>query len=128
MRAGPSTGMPTKTEQGDLLLAMFGRHGESPIPIVAAASPSDCFEVAFEAARIAIAYRTPVILLSDTFLQNSSEPWRLPAVDGLPAIDPDLASSDGTVFTPLRARREAGAAVGDPRHEGAGAPDRRSRA
>jgi 2-oxoglutarate ferredoxin oxidoreductase subunit alpha len=100
MRAGPSTGMPTKTEQGDLLLAMFGRHGESPLPIIAAASPADCFEVAFEAARIAIAYRTPVMLLSDTFLQNSSEPWRLPDVADLPAIDPDLAAADGAPFTP----------------------------
>ena len=75
-RAGPSTGMPTKTEQTDLLAAMFGRHGESPIPIVAASTPSDCFEAAMEAARIAVTYRTPVILLSDTFLTNSSEPWR----------------------------------------------------
>ena len=71
-RAGPSTGMPTKTEQADLLLAMFGRHGESPLPIVAASSPSDCFDAAIEAARIAVRYRTPVILLSDTFLANSS--------------------------------------------------------
>jgi 2-oxoglutarate ferredoxin oxidoreductase subunit alpha len=92
MRAGPSTGMPTKTEQGDLLAAMFGRHGESPIPIVAPSSPSDCFEVAFEAARVAVRYRTPVIILSDSFLQNSSEPWRLPEVDDLPAIDPAFAA------------------------------------
>ncbi len=92
MRAGPSTGMPTKTEQGDLLAAMFGRHGESPIPIVAPSSPSECFEVAFEAARVAIRYRTPVIVLSDSFLQNSSEPWRLPAVDDLPSIDPSFAA------------------------------------
>jgi 2-oxoglutarate ferredoxin oxidoreductase subunit alpha len=96
MRAGPSTGMPTKTEQGDLLAAMFGRHGESPIPIVAPSSPADCFEVAFEAARVAVRYRTPVIILSDSFLQNSSEPWRLPDVDDLPAIDPAFAApSDG---------------------------------
>ncbi|HEY3734213.1 MAG TPA: 2-oxoacid:acceptor oxidoreductase subunit alpha [Streptosporangiaceae bacterium] len=85
-RAGPSTGMPTKTEQADLLLAMFGRNGESPIPIVAPASPSDCFAVAIEAARIAIKYRTPVILLSDGYLANGSEPWRLPDVTGLPDI------------------------------------------
>ena len=77
-RGGPSTGLPTKTEQADLLLAMFGRHGESPMPIVAASSPSDCFAVAMEAARIAVRYRTPVIVLSDTFLSNSSEPWRCP--------------------------------------------------
>jgi 2-oxoglutarate ferredoxin oxidoreductase subunit alpha len=100
MRAGPSTGMPTKTEQGDLLLAMFGRHGESPMPIVAPASPADCFFVAIEAARIAIRYRTPVIVLSDTFLSNSSEPWRLPDLDDLPTIDPGFASANGGVFLP----------------------------
>src|SRR5207237_4017209 len=87
-RAGPSTGMPTKTEQADLLLAMFGRNGESPVPVVAPASPSDCFAVAIEAARIALKYRTPVVLLSDGYLANGSEPWRLPDVTGLP----DLAS------------------------------------
>src|SRR6185295_2277222 len=94
-RAGPSTGLPTKTEQGDLLTAMFGRHGESPIPIVAASSPSDCFEVALDAARVAIRYRTPVILLSDSFLQNSSEPWRLPDVSAIEAIDPHFAEPNG---------------------------------
>ncbi len=100
MRAGPSTGMPTKTEQGDLLPAMFGRHGESPIPIIASSSPADCFEVAIEAARVAIRYRTPVILLSDSFLQNSSEPWRLPDVDTLPIIDPKYAAANGGTFHP----------------------------
>jgi 2-oxoglutarate ferredoxin oxidoreductase subunit alpha len=105
MRAGPSTGMPTKTEQGDLLLAMFGRHGESPMPVVAPASPADCFDVAIEAARIAVRYRTPVILLSDTFLSNSSEPWRIPDVESLPAIEPALASANGDGFLPY-ARNE----------------------
>jgi 2-oxoglutarate/2-oxoacid ferredoxin oxidoreductase subunit alpha len=90
-RAGPSTGMPTKQEAADLLLAMYGRHGESPLPIVAAYTPSHCFDAALEAARIAIVYRTPVILLTDTFLANSSEPWRLPDVDSLPKIDPAFA-------------------------------------
>src|SRR6202046_2633943 len=90
-RAGPSTGMPTKTEQADLLLAMFGRNGESPIPIVAAASPADCFNTAIEAARIAIKYRTPVILLSDGSLANGSEPWRLPAVAHLPDLSQEFA-------------------------------------
>jgi len=90
-RAGPSTGMPTKTEQSDLLLALHGRHGESPLPVLAAATPADCFEVAFEAARLAIAYRTPVILLSDGFLSNSSEPWRIPDAAALPEIDPAFA-------------------------------------
>jgi 2-oxoglutarate ferredoxin oxidoreductase subunit alpha len=91
-RAGPSTGMPTKTEASDLLLAMFGRHGESPLPIVAASSPAHCFDAAIEAVRIAVTYRTPVILLSDTFLSNSSEPWRLPDVEALPRIDPNFAT------------------------------------
>jgi len=91
-RAGPSTGMPTKTEAADLLAAMFGRHGESPIPIVASHTPGSCFDTAIEAVRIAVKYRTPVILLSDTFLTNSSEPWRLPDVDALPEIDPHFAT------------------------------------
>jgi 2-oxoglutarate ferredoxin oxidoreductase subunit alpha len=99
-RGGPSTGLPTKTEQGDLLLAMFGRHGESPMPIVAASSPADCFAMALEAARIAVRYRTPVILLSDTFLSNSSEPWRLPDVESLPTIDPEFARANGGGFMP----------------------------
>jgi len=99
-RGGPSTGLPTKTEQADLLLAMFGRHGESPMPIVAPASPSECFTTAIEAARIAVRYRTPVILLSDTFLSNSSEPWRVPDVDDLPTIDPDFAAPNGAGFLP----------------------------
>jgi len=91
-RAGPSTGMPTKTEAADLLMAMFGRHGESPLPIVAASSPAHCFETALEAVRIAVRYRTPVILLSDTFLSNSSEPWRIPEVEDLPRIEPNFAT------------------------------------
>ncbi|MCQ4120856.1 2-oxoacid:acceptor oxidoreductase subunit alpha [Rhodococcus tibetensis] len=85
-RAGPSTGMPTKTEQADLLQAMFGRNGESPVPVLAPRSPSDCFDVAYEAVRIATKYRTPVILLSDAHLANSSEPWRLPDLNELPDI------------------------------------------
>ena len=107
-RAGPSTGMPTKTEQADLLAAMYGRHGESPIPIVAAASPAECFDVALEAARVAVRYRTPVIVLSDTFLQNSSEPWRLPDVGSLVPIDPRFAHPNGATFQPY-ARDDDGA-------------------
>jgi 2-oxoglutarate ferredoxin oxidoreductase subunit alpha len=107
-RAGPSTGLPTKTEQGDLLTAMFGRHGESPIPIVAASSPSDCFEVALDAVRVAVRYRTPVIVLSDSFLQNSSEPWLLPDLASLPAIDPAFAEPNGEPFLPY-ARNADGA-------------------
>jgi 2-oxoglutarate/2-oxoacid ferredoxin oxidoreductase subunit alpha len=93
-RAGPSTGMPTKTEQGDLLQAMFGRNGESPVPIVAAASPSDCFDAAIEAARIAVKYRTPVILLSDGYLANGSEPWRVPDTASLPDLSQEFAFAE----------------------------------
>ena len=92
-RGGPSTGLPTKTEQADLLHAMFGRHGEAPLPIVAAKTPSHCFEAAIEATRLAVKYRTPVILLSDGSLANGSEPWRLPDVAALPRIEPDFATS-----------------------------------
>jgi len=91
-RGGPSTGLPTKTEQSDLLLALYGRHGESPLPILAASTPAHCFYAAIEAARIALKYRTPVILLSDGYLANSSEPWRIPDVDSLPAIDVPFAT------------------------------------
>jgi 2-oxoglutarate ferredoxin oxidoreductase subunit alpha len=91
-RGGPSTGLPTKTEQADLLAALYGRHGEAPLPIVAAYSPSHCFHVAIEAARLALTYRTPVILLSDTFLANSAEPWRLPSIDELPTIEVRFAA------------------------------------
>jgi 2-oxoglutarate ferredoxin oxidoreductase subunit alpha len=105
-RAGPSTGMPTKTEQADLLGAMFGRNGESPVPIVAAATPADCFTTAIEAARIAVKYRTPVILLSDGYLANGSEPWRIPEVASLPDLSAEFAFAppgDGTTeFEPFR--------------------------
>src|SRR5204863_912978 len=87
-RGGPSTGLPTKTEQSDLLQAMFGRNGEAPVPIVAPQSPGDCFATALEAARIAITYRTPVFLLSDGYLANGSEPWRIPRFADLPDIEP----------------------------------------
>ncbi|MGZ4734239.1 MAG: 2-oxoacid:acceptor oxidoreductase subunit alpha [Acidimicrobiia bacterium] len=101
-RGGPSTGLPTKTEQADLLLAMYGRHGEAPVPIVAAQSPSHCFDAAFEGARIALKYRTPVIVLTDGYLANGSEPWRFPDVDHLPDIsvpfttEPNHLNEDGT--------------------------------
>ena len=85
-RGGPSTGLPTKTEQADLLQAMFGRNGEAPVPIVAPRSPADCFDAAIEAARIALTYRTPVFLLSDGYLANGSEPWRIPDVEKLPDL------------------------------------------
>src|SRR5487761_1280720 len=92
-RGGPSTGLPTTTEQSDLLHAMYGRHGESPVPIVAAKTPSHCFEAALEAVRIAVTYRTPVFLLSDGYLANGAEPWRLPDVESLPTLDPGFANS-----------------------------------
>ena len=101
-RGGPATGLPTKTEAADLLQAMFGRHGESPLPIVAACRPSDCFDAAIEAARIALRYRTPVILLSDGYLANSAEPWVIPDVEALPdlsvefATEPNHTTGDGT--------------------------------
>jgi 2-oxoglutarate/2-oxoacid ferredoxin oxidoreductase subunit alpha len=101
-RAGPSTGMPTKTEASDLLLAIYGRHGESPLPVIASSTPSQCFEAALEAVAIAVKYRTPVILLSDTFLANSSEPWRIPSLADLPELDPKLATgpNEGGSFLP----------------------------
>jgi 2-oxoglutarate ferredoxin oxidoreductase subunit alpha len=90
-RGGPSTGLPTKTEQSDLLHVMFGRHGEAPVPIVAAKTPAHCFDAAIEAVRLALKYRTPVYLLSDGYLANGSEPWRLPSVEDLPDISTDFA-------------------------------------
>jgi len=105
-RAGPSTGMPTKTEAADLLMALYGRHGEAPLPIVAASTPGGCFDAALDAVRIAVRHRTPVILLSDTFLANSSEPWRIPDVAALPAIDPSFAEENSEGFMPY-ARDEA---------------------
>jgi len=95
-RAGPSTGMPTKTEQADLNMALFGRHGEAPVAVVAPCSPSDCFHAAIEAARIALTYRTPVILLSDGYIANGSEPWRLPEVSDLPDLRVEFATGPNT--------------------------------
>ncbi|GII30577.1 2-oxoacid:acceptor oxidoreductase subunit alpha [Planotetraspora mira] len=91
-RAGPSTGMPTKTEQTDLLMALYGRNGESPVPVIAPSTPSDCFDAAIEAARIALRYRTPVILLSDGYLANGSEPWRVPETADLPDISVEFTT------------------------------------
>jgi 2-oxoglutarate/2-oxoacid ferredoxin oxidoreductase subunit alpha len=99
-RGGPSTGLPTKTEQADLLQAMFGRNGESPVPIIAPQSPGDCFDSALEAVRIAVTYRTPVMLLSDGMLANGSEPWRIPELDEMAEIEPGFATDDGEPFMP----------------------------
>jgi len=96
-RGGPSTGLPTKVEQSDLLLAMYGRHGEPPLPIIAADTPSRCFEAALEAVRIAVTYRTPVILLSDAYLANGSEPWLVPNPDDISTIDPSFAAAPNHV-------------------------------
>ncbi|MGW5785533.1 2-oxoacid:acceptor oxidoreductase subunit alpha [Streptomyces sp. NPDC003757] len=108
-RGGPSTGLPTKTEQADLLQAMYGRNGEAPVPLVAPRTPADCFDAALEAARIALTYRTPVFLLSDGYLANGSEPWRIPEPDELPdlavrfAQGPNHTLDDGTeVFWPYK--------------------------
>ncbi len=102
-RGGPSTGLPTKTEQSDLLQVLYGRNGEAPLPVVAASTPADCFDTALEAARIALTYRTPVILLSDGYLANSAEPWRLPDVNALPDLRVDFtteANGDDGEFLP----------------------------
>ena len=89
-RGGPSTGLPTKTEQSDLLMAVYGRNGEAPMPVIAASTPGDCFEVAFEACRIAVKYRTPVMLMSDGYLANGSAPWLIPDLNGLPEFSADF--------------------------------------
>ena len=105
-RGGPSTGLPTKTEQSDLLQAMFGRNGEAPVPVIAAQSPGDCFSAAIEAARIALTYRTPVFLLSDGYIANGSEPWQIPDVADLPNLQVDFATepngADGAYLPYLR--------------------------
>jgi len=98
-RGGPSTGLPTKTEQSDLLMALYGRNGESPLPVIAAKSPADCFEAAYEAARITIKYRTPVILMSDGYLANGAEPWLIPDPDSLPDVAANF-TSDPEGFQP----------------------------
>jgi 2-oxoglutarate/2-oxoacid ferredoxin oxidoreductase subunit alpha len=99
-RAGPSTGMPTKPEQGDLLMVLHGRNSESPVPVLAAGTPGDCFYAAIEAARVALTYRTPVYLLSDAYLANGAEPWRIPDVSTLAPIQVDFAQASGEPFLP----------------------------
>jgi 2-oxoglutarate ferredoxin oxidoreductase subunit alpha len=105
-RGGPSTGLPTKTEQSDLLQAMFGRNGEAPLPVIAPRSPADCFDAALEAARMALTYRTPVILLSDGYLANGAEPWQIPDVEALPDLRVEFATEpngeDGEFLPYLR--------------------------
>lgn len=103
-RGGPSTGLPTKTEQSDLLQALYGRNGESPLPVISAHGPADCFEVAYEACRIAVQYMTPVILLSDGYIANGAEPWKYPSADSLEPIKVDLARprENGEPFLPYK--------------------------
>jgi 2-oxoglutarate ferredoxin oxidoreductase subunit alpha len=101
-RGGPSTGLPTKTEQADLLQALYGRNGEAPVPVVAAATPNDCFNTVFEAARIAIKYMTPVVVLSDGYLGNGSEPWLLPNLKDLPDISPKFRTDPNNYLPYLR--------------------------
>ena len=129
-RAGPSTGMPTKPEQADLLMVLFGRNSESPVPVVAASTPSGCFDAAIEAARIAVKYRTPVFLLSDAYLANGSEPWLIPDVASLPDISTTFATepNDDAKLPAVQARSgDARATVGDSRDARPRAPDRWSR-
>jgi 2-oxoglutarate ferredoxin oxidoreductase subunit alpha len=101
-RGGPSTGLPTKTEQSDLLQALHGRHGESPLVVIAASTPSNCFHFAFEASKIALEHMTPVILLTDGFLANGSEPWKIPAMDTLPIIKPPIVKEGAEDYQPYR--------------------------
>jgi 2-oxoglutarate ferredoxin oxidoreductase subunit alpha len=101
-RAGPSTGMPTKPEQADLLMVLHGRNGESPVPVLAASTPGDCFYAAIEAARVALTYRTPVYLLSDAYLANGTEPWLIPQIADLEPIEVEFAREAGDEFLPYR--------------------------
>jgi 2-oxoglutarate ferredoxin oxidoreductase subunit alpha len=102
-RGGPSTGLPTKTEQSDLNIALYGRHGECPNPVIAAATPSDCFDAALEAVRVAVKYRMPVMLLTDGYLGNGAEPWKLPDIESLEPIDANIATeADADDFLPYR--------------------------
>jgi len=104
-RGGPSTGLPTKTEQADLLQALFGRNSEAPIPVLAAATPADCFWIAVEASRIALKYMVPVIVLSDGYLANGAEPWRIPSIEEIPGITVHFAS-DPRDFHPYKRHPE----------------------
>jgi 2-oxoglutarate ferredoxin oxidoreductase subunit alpha len=101
-RGGPSTGLPTKTEQADLMQVLFGRNGESPVVVIAASTPSDCFHFAFEAARIALEHMTPVLLLTDGFIANGSEPWKIPDLYDLPNIYPPFAEKEDGPFLPFK--------------------------
>jgi 2-oxoglutarate ferredoxin oxidoreductase subunit alpha len=105
-RAGPSTGLPTKTEQADLFQALYGRNGECPVVVMAASTPSDCFQFAYEAAKIAVEHMTPVMLLTDSYLANGSEPWKIPQMKDLKEINPPLADRKETPFLPYKRNAE----------------------
>ncbi|MEZ5000982.1 MAG: 2-oxoacid:acceptor oxidoreductase subunit alpha, partial [Bacteroidales bacterium] len=105
-RGGPSTGLPTKTEQSDLMQALYGRNGESPVVVLAASTPSDCFRFAFEAGRIALEHMVPVILLTDGFIANGTEPWRVPSMSDLPAIKPPFAKPEDGEYIPYKRDEE----------------------
>ena len=105
-RGGPSTGLPTKTEQADLMQAIYGRNGECPVVVLAASAPSDCFQFAYEAAKIAVEHMTPVLLLTDSYLANGSEPWKIPEMKDLPAINPPFADKNETPFLPYKRDKE----------------------
>ena len=126
-RAGPSTGMPTKNEQADLLQVMFGRNSDSPLPIVAPATPGECFDLAIEACRLALKYMTPVVYLSDAFLATGSEPWQIPSYDDLPRHRRRQRDRPGDLPAVPARSRDAGPAVGRAGHARARAPHRRSR-
>ncbi len=127
-RGGPSTGLPTKMEQSDLLQVMYGRNGESPIPVIAPNSPADCFNIAIEACRFAVHAMTPVVILSDGFLANSSEPWSIPNPDEIPAIEINHPTLRPTAMArrnpscPISATRKPARALGHSRHAWAGTP------
>jgi 2-oxoglutarate ferredoxin oxidoreductase subunit alpha len=105
-RGGPSTGLPTKTEQADLFQALYGRNGESPVIVIAAGTPTDCFDFAFEAARLALEHMTPVLLLTDSYLANGTEPWKIPSMKDMPAIKPRFANKDQVPFNPYKRDEE----------------------
>ncbi len=124
-RGGPSTGLPTKTEQADLLQAVYGRNSEAPIPVIAPTTPADCFHTAFEASRIALKYMTPVIMLSDGYLANGAEPWMIPPVDSPPRHPAVVPDRPGGFPSLQQGRKDPRAPVGHPRHPGTRTPHRR---
>lgn len=124
-RGGPSTGLPTKTEQTDLLQALYGRNGESPVVVVAASTPTDCFDMAFQAAKIALEHMTPVILLTDGFIGNGSSAWRIPEIDEYPEIKPIMLCRNNKVRGNHMTVTKNPYVIGEARNRGIHAPARR---